>query len=243
MEHHASNLAKWLTDLFHLQRSTWGHFAHGAEMSVLERYDHLLNALLAALTAIAISALVRRNLNRIPGPLQQVMEVVVTGVRDLLKSNIHHHSDKHLPFIGSIALFVLFNNLFGLIPGLNPGTANWNVTLGTALTVFCYYNYHGMKEQGAGKYWAHFAGPVPFLMPLMFPLELLGLFSRILSHSLRLFGNLAGEHVVAGIFFALMPILLPVPLMLMGLFFGLIQAFVFTMLSVIYLSGAVAHDH
>jgi F-type H+-transporting ATPase subunit a len=77
----------------------------------------------------------------------------------------------------------------------------------------------------------------------MFPLEILGLFSRILSHSLRLFGNIAGEHVVAGIFFMLMPLLLPVPLMFMGLFFGLIQTFVFTMLSVIYLSGAVAHDH
>jgi F-type H+-transporting ATPase subunit a len=77
----------------------------------------------------------------------------------------------------------------------------------------------------------------------MFPLEILGLLSRILSHSLRLFGNIAGEHVVAGIFFALMPLLLPVPLMVMGLFFGLIQTFVFTMLSVIYLSGAVAHEH
>ncbi|HWQ10175.1 MAG TPA: F0F1 ATP synthase subunit A, partial [Holophaga sp.] len=100
-----------------------------------------------------------------------------------------------------------------------------------------------MKEQGFLNYWKHFAGPVLFLAPLMFPLEILGLFSRILSHSLRLFGNIAGEHVVSLIFFGMMPFLLPVPMMLMGLFFGLIQTFVFVMLTVIYLSGAVAHEH
>ncbi len=77
----------------------------------------------------------------------------------------------------------------------------------------------------------------------MFPLELLGLISRILSHSLRLFGNIAGEHLVAGIFFGIMPLLLPVPLMFLGIFFGMIQAFVFIMLATIYISGAVAHEH
>ncbi|MCE1228298.1 MAG: F0F1 ATP synthase subunit A, partial [Firmicutes bacterium] len=94
-----------------------------------------------------------------------------------------------------------------------------------------------------GKYLGHFAGPVWFLWILMWPLEVLGLLSRILSHSLRLFGNIAGEHVVAGIFFALVPFFVPVPLMFMGLFFGLIQTFVFIMLTTIYISGAVAHDH
>jgi F-type H+-transporting ATPase subunit a len=243
MEHHASFLAKLLTDLFGLHRHAWGAFAHGMPLSILERYDHLLNAVLAALLAMLITTLVRKNLARIPGPLQQVFEFVVQGLKDMIGDNIHHHPEKYLPFVGTMALFVFFNNLFGLLPGLNPATSNWNVTLGAALVVFCYYNFHGMKEQGVGKYWAHFAGPVIALAPLMFPLEILGLFSRILSHSLRLFGNLAGEHVVAGIFFGLMPLLLPVPLMVMGLFFGLIQTFVFTMLSVIYLSGAVAHDH
>jgi F-type H+-transporting ATPase subunit a len=243
MEHHASELAKFLTDLLHLARHAWPGFAGGTPLSILERYDHLLNALLAALTAMAITGLVRARLARVPGGLQQTLEFVVGGLKGMIHDNIHHHPDKYLPFIGTMALFVFFNNLFGLIPFLNPGTSNWNVTLGSALVVFCYYNFQGMKEQGFFKYWGHFAGPIWWLAPLMFPLELLGLFSRILSHSLRLFGNIAGEHVVAGIFFALMPLLLPVPLMFMGLFFGLIQTFVFTMLSVIYLSGAVAHDH
>jgi F-type H+-transporting ATPase subunit a len=225
MEHHASLLAQWLTHVLHLAQHSWPGFAHGAHLSILERYDHLLNAALAALTTMAITTLVRKNLARIPGPLQQVFEGVVGGLKDM------------------IALFVFFNNLFGLIPALSPGTSNWNVTLGSALVVFAYYNFHGMKEQGFVKYWAHFAGPIWWLAPLMFPLEILGLLSRILSHSLRLFGNIAGEHLVAGIFFGLMPILLPLPMMFLGLFFGLIQTFVFTMLTTIYLSGAVSHEH
>lgn len=243
MEHHASELAKFLTDLLHLSRHAWPGFAHGAELSVLERFDHLLNAVLAALCAMAVTGIVRAKMAQVPGGLQQTLEFVVNGLKDLVHSNIHHHPDKYLPFIGTMALFVFFNNMFGLIPFLSPATSNWNVTLGAALVVFCYYNFMGMKEQGFLKYWGHFAGPIWWLAPLMFPLEILGLLSRILSHSLRLFGNIAGEHVVAGIFFGLMPVLLPVPLMFLGLFFGLIQTFVFTMLSVIYLSGAVAHDH
>jgi F-type H+-transporting ATPase subunit a len=236
-------LAQWLTHVLGLSQHAWPGFAHGAALSVLERYDHLLNAALAALLAMVITTLVRQGLTRIPGPWQQVFEGVVGGLKEMINDNIAHHGEKYLPFIGTMALFVFFNNLFGLIPGLSPGTSNWNVTLGAALVVFGYYNFHGMKEQGFVKYWAHFAGPIWWLAPLMFPLEILGLLSRILSHSLRLFGNIAGEHVVAGIFFGLMPILLPVPMMFLGLFFGLIQTFVFTMLATIYLSGAVSHEH
>jgi F-type H+-transporting ATPase subunit a len=236
-------LAQWLTHVLGLSQHAWPGFAHGAALSVLERYDHLLNAALAALLAMFITTLVRQGLTRIPGPWQQVFEGVVGGLKEMINDNIAHHGEKYLPFIGTMALFVFFNNLFGLIPGLSPGTSNWNVTLGAALVVFGYYNFHGMKEQGFVKYWAHFAGPIWWLAPLMFPLEILGLLSRILSHSLRLFGNIAGEHVVAGIFFGLMPILLPVPMMFLGLFFGLIQTFVFTMLATIYLSGAVSHEH
>ena len=243
MEHHPSALSIFLTWLLHLPKTVDPHFAHGEPLSLLERYDHLFAAVLAALVTLLIVWLVRRRMAVIPGPFQQVMEYAITFLRELLSDNIAHHSERYLPLVGTIGLFVLLNNLFGLVPGMPSGTANWNVTLGCALVVFGYYNFHGMKEQGFLNYWKHFAGPVLFLAPLMFPLEILGLFSRILSHSLRLFGNIAGEHVVSLIFFSLMPFLLPVPMMAMGLFFGLIQAFVFVMLSVIYISGAVAHEH
>lgn len=243
MEHHASFLAVLLTNLLGLARHPWPGFAHGNPLSVLERYDHLLISTLAALVTVLLVLVVRAKLVRIPGPLQQTMEFLVNFVRTLVADNVAHHPERYVPLIGTLGVFVLLNNLFGLVPGLGSGTANYNVTLGCALVVFLYYNFHGMREHGVLKYLGHFAGPVWFLWILMWPLEVLGLFSRILSHSLRLFGNIAGEHVVSGIFFALAPLVVPVPLMLMGLFFGLIQTFVFIMLATIYVSGAVAHEH
>jgi len=243
MEHHASYLATLLTNLLHLVRYSDPGFAHGQAMSILERYDHLFAAVLATLVIMALVLATRIKLSRIPGPFQQTMEFLVTFVRNLVSDNIAHHSDHYVPLIGTLGLFILLNNLFGLAPGLPSGTGNWNVTLGCALVVFFYYNFHGMKSQGFLRYLGHFAGPVWFLWWLMWPLEVLGLLSRILSHSLRLFGNIAGEHVVSLIFFTLVPLLVPVPLMVMGLFFGMIQAFVFIMLATIYVSGAVSHDH
>jgi len=243
MEHHPSALAIFLTQVLHLARHSWGTFAHGEPLSILERYDHLFASVLAALVTILVVFLVRRRMSLIPGPLQQVAEFAISFLREMLTDNIAHHAERYLPLVGTMGLFIMLNNLFGLIPGLSPGTANWNVTLGCALVVFGYYNFHGMREQGFLKYWAHFAGPIWWLAPLMFPLEILGLLSRILSHSLRLFGNIAGEHVVAGIFFGLCPLFLPLPMMFLGIFFGFIQVFVFLMLSVIYISGAVAHEH
>ncbi len=243
MEHHASFLAVWLSKLLGLKAYAWPGFAPGAHLTFLERYDHLLISVLAALVTVILVLLVRLRMVRVPGPLQQTMEYLVGFVRALVADNVAHHPDRYVPLIGTLGVFVLLNNLFGLIPGLGSGTANYNVTLGCALVVFFYYNFHGMREHGVGKYLGHFAGPVWFLWILMWPLEVLGLLSRILSHSLRLFGNIAGEHVVSGIFFALTPLVVPVPLMIMGLFFGLIQTFVFIMLATIYVSGAVAHEH
>ena len=243
MEHHASYLAQFITWLFGLQRHVWPGFAHGQPLSVLERYDHLFAGLMAALVVVAVVAYSRRRMERVPGPWQQTMEYLVSFVRGMVSDNIAHHPEKYVPMVGTLGFFILLNNLFGLTPGMPSGTGNWNVTLGCALVVFFYYNFHGMREQGVLKYWGHFAGPIWWLAPLMFPLEILGLLSRILSHSLRLFGNIAGEHVVSLIFFSLVSLLVPIPLMFMGLFFGLIQTFVFIMLATIYISGAVAHEH
>ncbi len=108
MEHHASELPKLLTNLLGLSRHAWGSFMDGAPMSFIERYDYLLNAVLAALTTMIIVSVVKKN--RIPGPMQQVLEFVATGQRSLVADNIHHHPDKFLPFIGTLALFVFLNN-------------------------------------------------------------------------------------------------------------------------------------
>lgn len=243
MEHHASYLSTFLTWLLGLPRHAWGNFSHGQPMSVLERYDHLFASVLAALVILTLVMLTRSRMERIPGPFQQTMEFAVGMVRNMVGDAIHHHADRYMPMVGTLGFFILLHNLFGLAPGIPSGTANWNVTLGCALVVFFYYNFQGMREQGFLKYIGHFAGPVWFLWPLMWPLEVLGLFSRILSHSLRLFGNISAEHIVTGIIFAMVPFFLPLPLMVMGLFFGMIQTFVFILLTTIYISGAVAHEH
>jgi F-type H+-transporting ATPase subunit a len=244
MEHHASYLATLLTDLMGLQRRIWdgGAFAHGQVLSWLERYDHLFAAVLAALTTVFLVWMLRARMSRVPGPFQQIMEMAVSFVRNMVGENVERRPEAYVPLVGTMGFFILLNNLFGLTP-LPSATGNWNVTLACALVVFCYYNWHGMKEHGAKKYWGHFLGPVWWLSPLMLPIEIIGLLSRILSHSLRLFGNIAGEHVVAAIFFGMLPLLLPVPMMFLGIFFGLIQTFVFIMLTSIYISGAVSHEH
>nr|WP_320133147.1 F0F1 ATP synthase subunit A [uncultured Holophaga sp.] len=241
MEHHASYLSWLLTELLHLQRHAWGSFAHGEPLSFLERYDYLFAAVLAMVVTMILVSITKRR--KVPGPWQQTMEFVVTFFRGLSSENIDHHPEKYMPLIGTLGFFILLNNFFGLTPMMPSGTANWNVTLGCAVLVFLHYNYQGMKEQGIGKYWLHFAGPIWWLSWLIFPLEIVGLVARILSHSMRLFGNIAGEHVVSAVFFVMLPIFLPLPMMFLGVFFGLVQTFVFVILTAVYIGGAVAHEH
>lgn len=238
MEHHASPLATLLTQLLGLKQHLWPSFGTHP-MSVLERYDHLLMSALAALIVLVFAFAVRRRMSLVPGGLQQIMEGLVGIVLGEAKSKLGHSYQKHVPFIGALTLFILVNNLIGLIPGIGTGNSNWNVPLGMAIIVFFYYNIAGLKAQG-GHYVAHFFGPVWWLMPLIGPLEIMGLFIRIFSHSLRLFVNMGLEHIIGGVFFAIFPFLVPVPMMFMGLLVCLIQCYVFVVLTTVYLGGAVA---
>jgi F-type H+-transporting ATPase subunit a len=134
----------------------------------------------------------------------------------------------------------------GLIPGLMAPTSNINVTLGCAITTWVYYHFHGVKEQGVFSYIKHFAmppGSPAALAPVMFVIEIISHFSRVLSLSLRLFGNIFGEEMVILILFTLIPFLVPLPMMFLGLITGALQAFIFVLLSIIYLQGAVAVEH
>ena len=243
MEHHVSFLAQLLTHLFGLTQHAWPGFAEGKPLSWIERYDHLFCASLAALVTLLICFAVKRKLARVPAPMQASLETVLKGLQGLLDDNIAHHSERYLPLVGTLTLFIFLCNFFGMVPGLNSPTSNWNVTLGCALLVFFHYNFEGVKTVGPLKYLAHFAGPVWWLAWLIFPLEIIGLFARILSHSVRLFANMSGEHVVSGLLFGALPLLLPVPGMVLGLFSVLIQTLVFVLLTVIYISLAVAEEH
>ena len=156
---------------------------------------------------------------------------------------------KYFPLIATLAIFILVCNLMGLVPGLVPPTQNLNTNIAMALVVFVFYNYVGIREQGLVDYLKHFAGPVWWLAFLMFPLEIVSHCIRPFSLTLRLGGNMTGDHTVLGVFgqiaadlFGGLPLLLPVPFLFLGLLVSVIQTIVFCMLSSIYIAMAVHHE-
>jgi F-type H+-transporting ATPase subunit a len=151
---------------------------------------------------------------------------------------------KYFVFLASLFLIILISNLIGLVPGFLPPTENLNTTLALGTIAFVYYNIKGCKELGVKNYIAHFAGPLWWLAPLIFGIEILSNAVRPVSLALRLRGNLYGDHLVLGVFYDLFPALLPIVAMLLGTLVSFIQAYVFTVLTMVYISLAVAHhDH
>ena len=206
--------------------------------------DHVIMALLVLLLSCIIFPLMSRRISRDnPSGFQHFLEVIVTGLKDLLDDIIGHGaSKKYLYITGGFACFIFVSNLFGLFFFLQPPTGNPNTTFALSLTAFLYYNWQGVRTQGAGHYLAHFAGPVWWLAPLMFPIELIGHLARILSLGMRLFGNIFGEHTATGIFMGMLPFILPWPMMGLGIFGAFLQTFVFIMLTMVYIGGAVAAE-
>jgi F-type H+-transporting ATPase subunit a len=177
--------------------------------------------------------------------VQQVFEVLITGLEDLIEDVVGHgFGQRFLPFIMGLAFFIFVGNIFGLFYFVQPPTANPNTTFALSITAFLFYNIIGIKDNGLFKYLKHFAGPLPLLAPLMVPIEIISHLARILSLALRLFGNIFGEHTATGIFFMMFPFLLPWPMMGLGIFGAFLQAFIFIMLTMAYLNGAVgAEEH
>jgi F-type H+-transporting ATPase subunit a len=205
--------------------------------------DHVVMALLVLLLSCIIFPLISRKISRDnPGGVQQFLELIVGGLRGLLTDIVGPHSERFLYIVGAFAVFIFVSNLFGLFFFLQPPTANVNTTFGLGLIAFLYYNYQGIRTQGAGHYIAHFAGPIWWLAPLMFPIELIGHFARILSLGMRLFGNIFGEHTATGIFMGMLPFVVPWPMMGLGIFGAFLQTFVFIMLTMVYIGGAVATE-
>jgi F-type H+-transporting ATPase subunit a len=206
--------------------------------------DHVIMALLVLLISCVVFPLASRRFSKDnPGGFQQFLELIVTGLRDLLEDIVGHGaSKKFLYIIGGFACFIFVSNLFGLFFFLQPPTGNPNTTFGLGLTAFLYYNWIGIRTQGLGHYLKHFMGPMPLLAPLMLPIELIGHFARILSLGMRLFGNIFGEHTATGIFMGMLPFVLPWPMMGLGIFGAFLQTFVFIMLTMVYIGGAVAAE-
>ncbi len=205
--------------------------------------DHVIMALLVLVISSIVFPLITRNIRRDdPGSMQQLLELIVGGLRNLLADVVGPHSERFIYVIGAFATFIFFSNMLGAFFFLQPPTANVNTTFALSIMGFLYYNWQGVRTQGAGRYLAHFAGPIWWLAPLMFPIELIGHFARILSLGMRLFGNITGEHTATGIFMGMLPFVVPWPMMGLGLFGSFLQTFVFVMLMMVYIGGAVAAE-
>jgi F-type H+-transporting ATPase subunit a len=200
--------------------------------------------LLVAGGLIAFFVLVRLTLSvEKPNPAQQIAEMIHDGIGGLGDQIIGHGYERFQAFLTCIFLFVLCNNLIGLIPGIPAPTTSPSVPLGLALPTFLYYNYQGFKAQGPIGYLKHFCGPIWWMAWLLLPIELVSHLARIMSLTIRLYANMFASDLVTLGFFSLIPVGVPSIFLGLHVFVSLIQAFVFTLLAMIYLSLAVAHEH
>ncbi len=205
-------------------------------------FRHVFYTWMAMVILFGLSWLVRRKLTLVPGRLQNVFETVIDGLESFTVSTMGDDGRKVFPVLCGLFLFIMAQNLLGLIPGCDAPTANINTNVGMALFVFAYYNYQGIKRWGA-HYIAHFMGPMLPLAPFMIVLEFISHLARPLSLTLRLFGNIRGEEIVLLLFFLLAPIVGTLPIFFLFLLAKVLQAFIFYMLAMIYLKGAMEHAH
>ncbi len=215
----------------------------------------LWNSLVVALLMIGFALFARRSLQRIPRglSLQNVGEYIVESMNGFTTGIIGPGGEKYTPLVGTIFLYILLSNLWGLLPGFHSPTANLSLTLALGVIVFVYVQYEGMRQNGVGGHLKHFAGPMPMLAPLMFPIELISELVKPFTLAIRLFGNIFGEDVIiivltglalqltGSTLFGLFPVQFPV--LLLSLLTAGVQALVFSMLTCIYISLVSHHEH
>jgi F-type H+-transporting ATPase subunit a len=198
----------------------------------------LVVVLLMIITAVLRGRLSAEN----PGKLQQVFELIYEFIASTISEVGVHHGERFIYYIGTIFIFILSMNLIGIIPGLEAPTNNIPVTVGLAVVTFIYYNVMGFRDLGIG-YLKQFMGPVAWLAPLMIPIELISHFVRPLSLSVRLYGNMFAGEQVTGIFLTLTFLIIPIIFMLLHVFVAVVQTYVFTLLTTIYIGGATSEEH
>jgi F-type H+-transporting ATPase subunit a len=208
--------------------------------------DFLVMSVLIVI-GVAIFGLLIRSTFRVenPGKVQIVLEDIVGFLVSMLKEYIGPKGPQYLPLIGTVGIFIFLGNMLSKVPGLMSPTSNINVTFGCALTVWVFYHLQGVRAQGIVAYLKHFAvppGSPVALAPLMLIIEIISHLSRVMSLSLRLFGNIFGEEMVVLILGSLIPFLVPLPMVVLGIVTGTLQAFIFVLLTTIYLAAAVHTD-
>jgi F-type H+-transporting ATPase subunit a len=178
----------------------------------------------------------------VPRGIAHFYEVILEAILGFTRGMLGDEALRFFPLIATFSLFILTGNLIGLIPGFESPTANLNTTVALAVVAVMYSEFVGIRTHGPG-YIKHFTGPLWWLSPLMLPIEIISHLARMLSLSLRLFGNIRGEDILLAVLLGLVPYLIPVPIMLLAVFTSFLQAFIFVVLTLIYIQGAVQHAH
>jgi F-type H+-transporting ATPase subunit a len=206
--------------------------------------DFVAMQIFVALIIVVVFAILKPRLSvDKPGKLQHTFELLYGFLNDQAEEQIPHEGRHYLAFFGTIFFFILFCNLIGVVPGFESPTMIPSVPAGCAVAAFFYYNLVGIQANGVFKYLGHFAGPMPLLAPLMIPIEIVSHLARPLSLTIRLFANMyAGEQVTL-VFLKLTWILVPVAFMGLHVFVSFLQAYIFMLLTMMYVAGAVAHEH
>ncbi len=204
---------------------------------------HVTYTWLIMIFLVLIGSMVAKSVEMIPSGGQNFFEVVIGGIEEFMIGVTGEHGRFAFPLIATLGFFILVSNYLGMIPGFFSPTANINTTAACAIIVVLFTHVIGVKFHGA-HYVKHFMGPIKWLTPLIMPIEIIGHLARVLSLSIRLFGNIFGEELVLAILFFLAGIYLaPLPMMILGLFTGFIQAFIFCLLSMMYFAGAMEGAH
>jgi len=212
-----------------------GHFAHA--------YPHVIYSWFAILLLIIFAVLATRSIEMVPTKGQNFFEIIISGMEEFMVDITGEEGRWFFPIIATIFIYIATCNLMGLIPGFYPPTASINTTVSCAIPVFFFTHFIGVKYHGI-KYIKHFLGPVWWLIPIILPIEVIGHLARVLSLSFRLFGNITGHELVLAILFMLAgAFFAPLPIMAMGIFVALVQAFVFFLLSIMYFAGAMEEAH
>ncbi len=224
----------------------WAVNAAGLPPSWKGPYLHVCTSVVVLALIALIAVVVFRRLKRIDvhlvpkgsTSLVNVIEIIIEALLRIMTDVMGKDARRHFPIIGAVFFYILISDLVGVIPGFSPSTDNINTNLAVAIVVFCYYNIAGIRAHGLSGYLKEFSGPIIWLAPLLFVVEIISHIVRPLSLSVRLLGNMYGDHLVVGIFSNIAPIIVPTAFMAMAIFVAFIQAFVFTLLSVIYIALA-----
>jgi F-type H+-transporting ATPase subunit a len=236
----------WITKLFNDHLAGLGNSILGivgAHPDPRPWANFVVMQFVVVLFLMVVAAVLRSRLSAgRPGKFQQTAELIYEFVLGQAEDQMGHDALRYVGFFGTIFLFILTANLIGIVPCFESPTQNPSVTAGCAVTTFIYYNLVGIQAHGI-KYPAQFAGPVWWLAPLMLPIEIISHLARLLSLTIRLYANMFASEKVTMVFLGLT--FFPIPVIFMGLhiFVAVIQAFIFMLLTMAYVSGAVAHEH